>query len=465
MLPGRAETGEVDGGDDDGGAMSRIRSIPRVHYAWVVFGVTFITLLAAAGFRSTPGILIDPLQDEFGWSKATIGSAISVNLLLFGLMGPFAAALMARYGLRRVVVAALLTIAFGALATTRVTSPWQLVLLWGVVVGVGSGCMAAVLAATVAGRWFVARRGLVTGALTAASASGQLLFLPLLSSLASTVGWRWVSITIALSALAVTPLVALALRDWPEDLGLRPYGATEDVPPPAPVANPVRTALDGLRSAWTSGAFWLLAGSFAICGLSTNGLVQTHFISAARDHGVGETSAATRLAFVGVFDVVGTLGSGWLTDRIDPRKLLVAYYGLRGLSLLVLHPALEARGAGLAGFMVFYGLDWVATVPPTIALCHQCFGRDRAPGVFGWVFAAHQVGAALAAWGAGRIRDVVGSYQPAFIVAGIACLCAAMAVPSIRGDRGGVRELQGGRAGPPTPVPTAAPLAGGAAGA
>jgi predicted MFS family arabinose efflux permease len=424
----------------------------RLHYAWVVFGVTFVTLLGAAGFRSTPGVLIEPLEEEFGWTKATVGGAASVNLLLFGLIGPFAAALMARYGLRRVVLGALVTISLGALATTQMTAAWQLVLLWGVVVGVGSGCMAAVFAATVANRWFVARRGLVVGALTAATASGQLVFLPLLSHLASGVGWRWVSVTIALSALAVTPLVLVGLRDRPEDVGLLPYGATEGYAAPEPVADPVRTAFRGLRDAWRSGAFWLLVGSFWVCGLSTNGLVQTHFIPAAEDHGIQATSAASLLALVGIFDVVGTVSSGWLTDRYDPRKLLLAYYGFRGLSLLVLHPALEARGFGLAGFMVFYGLDWVATVPPTVALCTQVFGPQRAPVVFGWVFAAHQVGAAVAAWGAGRARDVLGSYQPAFLVAGGACLVAAVAVLYVRPPAGGRWRLRPSPQAEPAPA-------------
>jgi predicted MFS family arabinose efflux permease len=400
----------------------------RIHYAWVVFAVAFVTLMAAAGFRSTPGVLIEPLEEEFGWSKATIGAAASVNLVLFGLIGPFAAALMGRFGLRRVVICALGLIAAGALATTQMDAAWQLIALWGFVVGIGAGCLAVVFAATVASRWFVARRGFVTGALTAATASGQLVFLPLLSRLAGTVGWRWVSITIALSALAVVPLVALFLRDRPEDVGLVPYGATADHQPVAPIAHPIRAAFEGLRSAWSSGAFWLLVGSFWVCGLSTNGLIQTHFIPAAADHGIDEVNAATLLALVGVFDVLGTLGSGWLSDRVDPRKLLLVYYGLRGLSLLVLHPALEAGGAGLGGFMVFYGLDWVATVPPTVALCAQVFGPARAPVVFGWVFASHQLGAAAAAWGAGATRDVLGSYQPAFVVAGFACLMAAVAV-------------------------------------
>jgi len=416
-----------------------LRPTPRrVHYAWVVFAVGFVTLLGAAGFRSTPGVLLAPLENEFGWSRATVAAAASVNLLLFGLVGPFAAALMNRFGLRRVVVTALVTIAAGALATTVMTAPWQFILLWGVVVGLGSGCMASVFAATIATRWFTARRSLVTGCLTAASASGQLVFLPVLSSLAGGVGWRWVSVTIACSALAVAPLVALFLRERPEDLGLRPYGATEDdAPLPVGQANPVRQAFDGLRAAWGSGAFWLLVGSFWVCGLSTNGLIQTHFISAAGDHGIAATEAAGLLALIGVFDVAGTIGSGWLCDRYDPRRLLMAYYALRGLSLVVLHPALEASGLPLAGFMVFYGLDWVATVPPTVALCTRVFGRQQAPVVFGWVFAAHQLGAATAAFGAGLVRDVFGSYQPAFIIAGFACLAAAAAVPTI--DRPGRR--------------------------
>lgn len=404
----------------------------RWHPAWTVFGVAFLTLVAAAGFRSTPGVLFEPLEVEFGWGRGEVGSAVSVNLLLFGLAGPFAAALMGRFGLKRVVSTALLTISLGALGTTQMGSLWQFILLWGAVVGAGAGCMAAVFAATVANRWFVHRRGLITGALTAASASGQLLFLPLLSRMAEGIGWRWVSITIACAALAAVPLIVCGLHDKPEDIGAVAYGATPDHRTPPPRDKPIRTAFQGLRDARSTGAFWLLAGSFWVCGLSTNGLIQTHFIPAARDHGIDETSAASLLAMIGIFDVIGTVASGWLTDRIDPRRLLVAYYALRGLSLLVLHPALEARGPGLIGFMVFYGIDWVATVPPTVVLCTQVFGAAKGPIVFGWVFAAHQLGAALAAWGAGAMRDTVGSYQPAFVVAGLTCLAAAVGAGRIR---------------------------------
>jgi MFS family permease len=407
----------------------RIRSL---HPAWIVAAVTFVTLLGAAGFRSAPGVLIVPLHDELGWSRATVSLAVAVNLVLFGLAGPFAAALMARYGLRRVVLTALATVAGAAAATTLMTAPWQFVVLWGGAVGAGTGCMATVLAATVASRWFVARRGLVTGALTAATATGQLAFLPALGWLAENVGWRWVSVVTAAGALAVIPLVARALHDGPEDLGTTPYGAPPDHTPPVRADRPVAVAFDGLRLAASTPAFWLLALSFFVCGASTNGLIGTHFIAAAVDNDLSETSASTLLALVGVFDVAGTLASGWLTDRIDPRRLLLAYYGLRGLALLVLHHVLDARGLGLAGFVVLYGLDWVATVPPTVALCNELFPAERAGVVYGWVFAAHQLGAAGAAYGAGVVHGSTGSYELAFHVAGALCIVTAGLVLLIR---------------------------------
>jgi predicted MFS family arabinose efflux permease len=396
---------------------------------WIVFGAAFVVLLGAAGQRSAPSVLIDPLREEFGWSRATVGFAVSINVLLYGFIGPFAAALQQRYGLRRVTTVALAIIAVGAALTTQMSQPWHLFLLWGLVVGMGTGCMATVFASSVASRWFVERRGLVVGVLTAAGASGQLVFLPLLTHLADTVGWRWVGATVAIGAAAVIPVVVLFLRNRPEDVGLVPYGAAEGwAPPPAMVGSPVSAAFGALRSAWGSGTFWLLWGSFAVCGLSTTGLVQTHFISAAHDHGISSTHAGTLLALIGVFDVIGTIFSGWLTDRYDPRVLLLAYYLLRGLSLFVLDPALANGGGGLFGFMAFYGLDWVATVPPTIALCIRHFGRDRGPMVYGWVFAGHQVGGALAAWGAGELHDVTGSYRAAFVIAGACCVVAAIGV-------------------------------------
>lgn len=397
----------------------------RVHYAWVVAVVAFVTLLGAAGFRSTPGVLIVPLQQEFGWNRAVISLAVSINLILFGFSGPFAAALMECFGLRRVVPVALITVAAGAALTTVMRSPWQLYLLWGVVVGLGTGAMATVFAATVANRWFVRRRGLVLGVLTAASATGQLIFLPLLAWLASNVGWRWSSATVACGALLVVPLVAFFMRNRPEDVGLKALGASEVDATAGSGENPVAAAFRGLRLGVRTKDFWLLAGSFFICGASTNGLIGTHLIPAAVDHGLTEVTAASLLATIGVFDVVGTTVSGWLTDRLNGRWLLCWYYGLRGLSLLFLPYAFGAPAFGLIAFIVFYGLDWVATVPPTVALTADRFGRKSAGIVYGWIFASHQVGAAIAAFGAGAVRTWLGSYQVAFLTAGILCLIAS----------------------------------------
>jgi MFS family permease len=404
----------------------------RVHYAWVVAGVGFVALITAAGFRSTTGVLIVPLQDEFGWSRATIGLAVSFNLLLYGLGGPFAAGLVERFGVRRVAIGAFLAVSASAGLTTVMTAAWQLDLLWGLVNGLATGAISVPLAAIIANRWFAERRGLVTGLLTASNATGQLIFLPVLASVATHFGWRYVAVVTSAAAFAVVlPLVALFLRDRPADLDLPPYGAAEVEPAPARVGNPFASAISGLREARTSREFWLLAGSFFICGLSTNGLIGTHLIPAAMDHGFGEVAAASLLATIGVFDIVGTTCSGWLTDRYDPRVLLFWYYGLRGLSLLALPYVFGSPHFGLILFVVFYGLDWVATVPPTVALTAEIFGRDRVGIVFGWIFCAHMFGAAGAAWAAGAVRTWFGGYGWAFGVAGLLCLFASGLVMQI----------------------------------
>ncbi len=406
---------------------------PRVHRAWIIAAVTFATMLGAAAFRSAPSVLMDPLHMEFGWSHGTIGTAMAINMTLFGLMSPFAAALMDRFGIRPVVTAALLLVAVGSALTVFMTTSWQLLLLWGVCVGLGTGSMSMAFVATVSTRWFVARRGLVSGVLTAANATGQLIFLPLIASLSTHHGWRSASLTVSIAALAVVPLVVLFLRDHPHDLDLLAYGATDADPGPPRAARTdsgAGVALQTLRSVARSRVFWLLAASFAVCGATTNGLIGTHFIPAAQDHGMPATTAAGLLALVGVFDVGGTIFSGWLTDRYDPRLLLVGYYTGRGLSLLALPSLLAPHTTPSTWvFILFYGLDWVATVPPTVALCHEYFGT-KAPIVFGWVFAAHQLGAAVAAAGAGVIRDAAGTYNPAFYAA--AALCAGAAVVCLR---------------------------------
>jgi sugar phosphate permease len=399
----------------------------RIHPAWAVAVVAFVALVGAAGFRATPSVMIQPLHDEFGWSTGTISAAVSVNLLLYGLTAPFAAALMDKFGIRRVVMAALLLVAAGSGLTVLMTASWQLVLCWGVLVGLGTGSMALAFVATVTNRWFVHRRGLVTGVLTAGGAAGQLIFLPILARLTEGGGWRTAALTVAFAALAVVPLVFWRLRDRPADLGVTAYGAAPDEEPvAAPAGSAARAALRALGRAARTGPFWLLAGGFAICGATTNGLVGTHFIPAAHDHGVAETTAASLLALVGLFDIAGTIASGWLTDRMDSRVLLGVYYALRGLSLLVL-PSLFAATVhpSMVIFILFYGLDWVATVPPTVALCREYFGASG-PVVFGWVFASHQIGAAIAASAAGLLRDRLGSYDWAFYGAGTLAILASL---------------------------------------
>ncbi|GAB3597587.1 MFS transporter [Microbacterium tumbae] len=410
---------------------------PRIHPAWWVAAVAFLALLAAAGFRAAPGALMVPLHDEFGWSTSVMSLAVSVNLLLYGLTAPFAAALMDRFGIRQVTATALALVALGAGGSVLMTASWQLLLFWGVLIGLGTGSMALVFAATIANRWFERNRGLVMGVLTAGSATGQLIFLPPVAAIAESGGWRWASLLVAVAALIAVPVVWSVLRDHPSDRGVLPYGAAPGhVVPPRVTGGAVARAFDGLRFASKRGSFWALAGAFAICGATTNGLIGIHFIPSAHDHGMSQTTAAGLLAVVGIFDIVGTVASGWLTDRFDPRKLLVAYYGFRGVGLLLLPWLLsDTVHPSMVLFIVVYGLDWVATVPPTAALCREIFG-ERGTIVFGWVFASHQIGAAIAALGAGVIRDVFGAYTYAWW--GGAALCVIAAVLSLIVSRSAV---------------------------
>jgi MFS family permease len=413
-------------------SLRKPRRLP--HRAWAVAAVTFLAMIAAAAFRSSTGVLIEPVEAEFGWTRTWTSGAVSLNLLLFGLTAPFAAALMERFGVRRVASLALATVAAGTALTLLMTQEWQLLLLWGVVIGLGTGSIALVLGAIVAGRWFEERRGLVMGVFSAGSATGQLIVLPPVAYLALHAGWRWAAAVTSLLALALVPLVYAVLRDRPSDVGLAPYGAAVpvadppvmDVPPPAAA----RTGAIGvLRDVAGVPAFWVLAGTFFVCGWSTNGLIQTHLVPAAHDHGMAATTAASLLALVGVFDMIGTVASGWLSDRVDPRLLLLAYYGLRGLSLLAFPTLLGPHvDPPLMLFIVFYGLDWVATVPPTVMLVRHWFGAERAGVVFGWVFAAHMVGGGIAALFAGYLRETSGAYTSSFLTAGGLCLAAAVAV-------------------------------------
>ena len=404
----------------------------RVHYAWVVAGAAFATLVAAAAFRAAPGPLMVPLHEDAGWSIVTMSAAVSVNLVLYGLTAPFAAALMERFGLRRVVAAGLLLIAAGAGLSVLATAAWQLVFTWGVLIGLGTGSMALVFAATIANAWFVKRRGLVMGILTAGGAAGQLVFLPLVAYLAETISWVVASLVITAAALVAIPLAVALLRDRPADLGLAPYGGDRVIPAVPAAGNAAALAVGALRRAVRTKAFWALAGAFAICGATTNGLIGIHFIPSAHDHGMATTTAAGLLMVVGVFDIVGTVASGWLTDRVDPRILLLAYYAFRGVGLLLLPWLLaETVHPSMVLFIVVYGLDWVATVPPTAALCRRIFGSEGTI-VFGWVFASHQLGAAGAALAAGVVRDTFGSYTYAWFGGAALCLIAALLSIALR---------------------------------
>ena len=405
----------------------------NIHYGWAVVGVTFLTMLVTAAAMGTPGVLIVPLEREFGWSDAQISSALALRILLYGLFGPFAAAFMNRFGVRRVVACALALIVAGLLASLLMHEVWQLVLLWGVVVGIGTGLTAMVLAATVATRWFNHRRGLVMGILAASSATGQLLFLPVIAAFTTHFGWRVALILVSI-VLAATGLLVLALmRDRPSDLGLPLYGEAAVTPAPpggAGLGALLLSPLLTLRECARVPIFWVLFGTFFVCGCSTNGLIQTHFVALCADYGLAATAAASVLAMMGAFDFVGTIGSGWLSDRFDNRWLLFWYYGLRGLSLLYL-PFTNFTIYGLSLFAVFYGLDWIATVPPTVKLTADRFGRERAGVVFGWIFTGHQLGAASAALGAGIVRTEFLTYLPAFFGAGALCVIAAMLILSL----------------------------------
>jgi MFS family permease len=422
----------------------------KFHYGWIIAGVTFLTLLAAAGIRSTPGVLIVPLENEFHWTRASISFAVSVNLLLYGLMGPFTAALMDRLGVRLTMFIAIALVSVGVSLTTLMTAEWQLVLLWGFVVGTGTGMTALALSATVVNRWFKERSGVVMGVLTASTATGQLVFLPALAAVVEHFGWRTAVLGIVGIGLLVLPLIGLLMRDRPANLGLKPYGETGDVPPPpVSMANPFAVAIRGLLRGTRSRDFWLLFGSFFICGASTNGLIGTHLIPACIDHGIPEVQAASLLAAMGVFDFIGTTFSGWLSDRFNNRYLLCWYYGLRGLSLLFLPYAMDLSFYGLSLFAVFYGLDWIATVPPTVRLTANVFGRENAGLMFGWIVAGHQLGAAVASSAAGLIRTDYGDYFMAFFGAGLLCLIAAGIVL-------GIDRRPSGRRSAPSEAPATA---------
>ena len=408
----------------------------RLHYAWVIAALVFVVALLTAGVRAAPGVLIVPFETEFGWSRATISFAIGINLLLYGLVGPFAAAIMDRFGVRRTMSLALAATGCGVALTPAMQETWQLLLLWGVIVGFATGFLGWYLSAYIATRWFHTRQGVVMGVLTASNAAGQLVFLPTMAWLTANAGWRIMSLVLTAVVIGFVPILFWLMRDRPEDLGLAPYGATHAEPTTAAAGNPIATAFRALADGARSRDFWLLAGSYFVCGASTNGLISTHLIPACVDHGLTEVAGASLLATTGLFAFIGGTASGWLSDRWDNRILLFWYYGLRGLSLMYLPFAFDMSFYGLSLFSVFYGLDWIATGPPTARLMSGVVGSARTGIMIAWITVIHQVGGAGAAYLGGAFRISFGTYLEAFILSGLLCIGAALAVLFIGSGRG-----------------------------
>lgn len=399
----------------------------RVHYGWVVLGVMFCAMLAGVGVRAAPGVMIVPLERAFGWNVSTISGAISLNIILMGLTGPFLTGLMEVIGLKRTILGCMVVLMSGTGLSYFMTEPWQLFVTWGLMVGIGAGAGAVGMAAAVANRWFVQRTSFAMGLLSAANAAGQLIFLPVLALLANRYGWQGIAVAVTVVIAAMIPVVAMVLPESPAAIGLPPFGGLTVLPPKARNANPFMIAIHALRRASRSMDFWLLTLSFGICGLSTNGLINTHLIAYCTDNGISEMNGASILAVIGMFSLVGSAASGWMCDRFNPRVLLFWYYSLRGLSLVIM-PFTNFGPSALAIFAVFYGLDWVATGPATFALTNEVFGRKDAPVIVSWIFVGHQIGGAIAAFGAGALRTYTGNYLLAFLSAGLACLLASMLV-------------------------------------
>ncbi len=415
----------------------------RLHYAWVIVAVTFVLVVVTAGVRATPSVLIVPFEEEFHWSRATISFAVGINLLLYGAVGPFAAAVMDRFGARRTMLLALAATAAGVALTPAMRAAWQLVALWGVVVGVSTGFVGAYLAAFIAARWFRARQGFVVGILTAANAAGQLVFLPTMAALATSAGWRIGSLLLAGTVFAFLPVIALLMRDRPEDLGLARYGETGRSRPAAtPAGNPAAVAFSALATGARSRDFWLIAGGYFACGATTNGLIGTHLIPACIDHGLSEVSGAGLLAGTGVFAFLGGAISGWLSDRCDNRVLLCCYYGFRGLSLLYLPFALDTSFYGLTLFSMVYGLDWIASAAPTVRLLSGAVGSERIGIMVAWITVIHQIGSASAAYLAGVSRIAFGTYFEAFILSGMLLIVVAVMVLFIGAGRDREPEVE-----------------------
>jgi MFS family permease len=408
--------------------------LKKIHFSWVILFISFFSIIVAGIIRSSSGVFIESFEQEFGWDRSVISLAFAIGLFLYGISGPFMAALIEVIGLKKMMVVSMSTLLAGIILTLFMEQSWHLIIIWGFIIGLGSGLFLTVLSPYVANRWFVKRRGLAVGILTASTATGQLILLPILAIVIKNYSWQWAIIFIMILCLIMLVIILLFMKSTPKEMGILPYGLEEELQDAdVQKRNPIVIAFQGLFEAIKVKEFWLLAGSFFICGLSTSGLIGTHFVSYCMSYGIPLVTAASMLSFMGVFDLIGTTLSGWLSDRFDNRWLLFWYYALRGASLVLLPFALnEGSIVLLVIFSVFYGLDWIATVPPTISISRQVFGTEKSGIVYGWIFASHQAGASVAAFSGGVIYKIFNSYTWAFFLAGIFCLLASLFVIVIK---------------------------------
>lgn len=407
----------------------------RIHYSWFILAITFFSIIVAGIVISSSGVFINSFENEFGWDRSVIALAFAISLFLYGISGPFMAALLEAIGLKKMMIISMATLLIGIMLTLIMNQSWQLIIIWGFIIGLGSSLFLTVLSPYVANYWFEKRRGLAVGILTASTATGQLILLPVLAIIINNYSWRWAIGLIMILSFIMLIIISLFMKNSPKDVGILPYGLKEEAQESNEIQkkNPIVIAFNGLFDAVKVKEFWLLAGSFFICGLSTNGLIGTHFISFCIGFGVPLVTAASLLSFMGIFNLVGTTLSGWLSDRFDNRWLLFWYYSLRGASLVLLPYALsEGSITMLAIFTVFYGLDWIATVPPTISISRQIFGANKSGIIYGWIFSFHQAGAAVAAFGGGIIYKIFNTYTWAFFLAGVFCVLASLFVILIK---------------------------------
>jgi MFS family permease len=411
-----------------------------------VLGATTVILLAGSGVRSSFGIFIKPMEAEFGWDRVALSVVASLSLFLYGAMGPIVGRLADRWGPRGVLVAAVILLGTGAIGSSAIASLWQLYLTAGIITALGAGGAAMSVAASLATRWFDTRRGLVLGIAGGGMAAGQLLIIPLTMTLTLTWGWRTGFLVLGIGfLLLILPLAFAVLRNDPQDLGLTPYGAAAGF---MPATTEQRAAgRTGITQAVRSTAFWLLAGSFFVCGYTTSGLVLTHLIPYASEHGFHATQAATALGLMGALNIVGTVGSGWICDRVGAKIPLAGYYLLRGLSLVFL--PFVGTVPGLFAFAAIYGLNYISTVPATTALTAKLFGRYSVGELSGWIFFSHQVGAAIGSVVGGLLYTRFGNYTIAFHSAAALAFVATAMVLAIR-EQGPAEDLT--PAGLPAPA-------------